>query len=173
MKWFKAGELQRRKRREYQGQGFSVSVVSLAPELVKVIHQRETTTLALGAERTPDLSTLRVQIPQDVCPKYARQVAGDLQSAFAAMGYPYEIARVTRVEAVDERGREAALEELRQMGYDFELSPDGNMVRQRFWVRDARVDYQKVMSLLQIALGTRPQMEILATSRRIEKRDAS
>jgi hypothetical protein len=99
------------------------------------------------------------------------------------MGYPEVIQmegeRATRrsrpgqpIETVPETERQAAMAELRPMGYELEISADRKQIRQK-WIAGTpklglealRKTTPRYMTLLQAVHGTRKRFEILAKSK--------
>ncbi len=82
------------------------------------------------------------------------------------------IARKALVETVPESERHAAIAELREMGYEIEVSDDRKQIRQKWRAGAPRHDTEtlrrttpRMMSLLQSVHGTRQTFEILAKSK--------
>ncbi len=157
---------------EYRGSDFSVRIKPGSRELVTVIHTREGTVLSLGGERIgKKWQGISVHIPQEVEAARASQIGRDLETAFRALRYGYEIAYLKRVETVPETEREAAIAELRAMGYQIEVSADRRKLSLKklpdamhINIEIARKQAPRMKSLLESVHGTRPQFEILAKS---------
>ena len=168
-----SGSTPARTVRDYRGDGFSVRIEPGHRELVSVIHERDGATLKLSAERIgKKWEGIAVRIPQEIEVARASQVARDLEAAFQAEGYGYVIARVTGVDVVPESERAAAIAELRQMGFEVEISADRKVVQTKQIpgapnreVEDWRKLGPRFMFLVQSVRGTRTRFEALARSK--------
>jgi hypothetical protein len=166
-------KLLRYRDREYRGEGFSVRIEPIMREVVSVIHVRQGARLNLSGERIgKKWEGIDVRIPEEVDAVRAYQVACDLEAAFRAMGYGYVIARLAGVEVVPEIEQQAAITELRGMGYEVEVSPDRRKIHQkrvagapRPDIETARKQAPRIMSLIQTIHGTRQLFEVLAKSK--------
>jgi hypothetical protein len=151
------------REREYRGDDFSVRIESIMREGVSVVHSRHGVRLNLSGERIGGKwEGIEVHIPQEVEAAQVPSIADDLEVAFRAMGYGYVITRLAGVDVVPETERQAAIAELREMGYEIEVSTDGREIRQRriagaprLDVETARKQAPRMMSLLQSVHGTR------------------
>ena len=101
----------------------------------------------------------------------AGQIGKDLATAFEAMKRGYVIAHKVGVDIVPETEREAAITELREMGYEVEFLAGGK-IRQtkragapRHDIETLRKQAPRMMSLIQSLHGTRSRFEILAKSK--------
>jgi hypothetical protein len=158
---------------EYCESDFCVRIKRVFREVVSVMHTRDGTTLSLSGERIGRRwEGIEIHIPQEVEAARASQIARDLETAFQAMQYGYVIARKLGVDAVPETERQAAIAELREMGYEIEVSADRRQIRQkrlpdapRVNIEIARKQAPRMMQLLQAVHGTRPRFEILAKSK--------
>ena len=88
------------------------------------------------------------------------------------MQYDYVIARPLGVDVVPESERQAAIAELRDMGYEIEVSEDQKQIRQKKLPgappvdrETARKQIPRMVSLLQSVHGKRPRFETLAKSK--------
>jgi hypothetical protein len=161
--------------REYRGDNFHVRIEPGFREVVSVFYTRDGTTLKLGGERIgKKWEGISVHIPQEVEAIRASQIARDLETAFQSMKYGYVIAHLLGVDDVPEVERQAAIAELRQMGYDIEVSADRKQIRQKrlpdapcINIEIARKQAPRMMMLLQSVHGTRPRFEILAKSKEV------
>ena len=159
--------------RQYHGSDFSVRIEPMGREAVDVIHTRQGASLNLDGQRIGrKWEGIAVYIPREVDAERASQIAHDLEAAFQAMDYGYEIARLSEIETVPETERQAAIAELRQMGFELEVSADRKQISQK-WIagtpkpsREAiRKAIPRQMALLQAVHGTRQHLEILAKSK--------
>ena len=142
-------------------------------EVVYVIHTRQGTSLNLDGQRIGrKWEGIEVFIPHEVEAARAPQIVRDLEAAFQAMDYGYVITRLGEVETVPETERQAAIAELRQMGYELEVSADRKQIRQKWILGTPKLGLEalrkttpRYMSLLQAVHGTRRRFEILARSK--------
>jgi hypothetical protein len=157
---------------EYYGSDFSVRIEQGFREVVSIFYTRGGTAHKLGGERIgKKWEGISIHIPHAVEAAWASQIARDLEIAFRAMRYGYEIVRVAAVDSVPETERQAALAELREMGYEIEVSADRSQIREarlpgapHLNIEAARKQAPRMMQLLQAVHGTRPRFEILAKS---------
>jgi hypothetical protein len=164
--------------REYRGDDFSVRVEQGFREIVTIVHTRRRTTRRLDGELIGKRwEGIGVYLPPEVGPGELLQVVHDLETAFGALKYGYVISRTAAVDAVSDAEQQAALAELNQMGFEVQLSTDGNQVSLNWRSGVPRPDTKtakrtgpRVMSLLQSIRGTRQRVEILATSKDFEDR---
>lgn len=158
--------------REYRGDNFSVRIEQVFREVVSVIYTRSGVTLKLGGERIGrKWEGIEVRIPQDVESERASQIGRDLETAFRAMGYGYVIAHLLGYDIVPEVERQAAIAEMREMGYEVEVSPDRKQIRQTRipgvpapGIEAARKQSLRMASLIPSVHGRRARFEILAKS---------
>jgi hypothetical protein len=161
-----------RNRREYRGEDFRVSIEPVHREVISVIHTRQGITLSLSAERIGGKwEGIGVHIPQEVDAAQIPQLVTDLETAFQAMRYGYVIARKAGIEIVAQPEKQAAIAELRDMGYEIEILPDGK-IRQTWRAGAPRQDREtlrrtapRMVSLIQALHGKRQRFEILAKSK--------
>jgi hypothetical protein len=159
--------------REYRGGEFRVRIKPIVREVLSVTYTRHGATLALDGQRIGrKWEGIEVHIPQEIEGGKAAQIARDLEAAFQAMGYGYVIARLERVEVVNEGERQTAIAELRNMGYEVEVSTDRKQIRQKPIPGVPRNDRETLrrqvphmMALLQAIHGTRQHFQILAKSK--------
>jgi hypothetical protein len=158
--------------KQYRARDFSVRIEPIMREDLSVIYTRHGTSLKLNASRVgKKWEGIGVLIPQDVEGEKAAQIVSDLEAAFQSMGYRYVISRLAGVDIVDETERQASIAELREMGYDVEVSADRKWITQKQVARDPRRDMEtfreeapRMMSLIQEVHGTRKRFQILAKS---------
>ena len=123
--------------REFVGESFSVSIVPVFREVIRVIHSRDGSSLPLDGEHISSSVSVNqnggigVRIPQSVEPARLSQIVRDLQHALAGLGYGYLIDRIAEIEIVPDDERKAALAEMRDMGYEIEILSDGSISRTR------------------------------------------
>jgi hypothetical protein len=159
--------------RQYRGSDFSMRIEPMGREALSVIHTRQGTSLNLDGQRIGSKwEGIEVYIPHDVEAERASQIAHDLEAAFQAMDYGYIIARLSEIETVREIERQAAIAELRQMGYELEISADRKQIRQKWIAGTPKLGLEALrkttprhMTLLQAVHGTRKRFEILAKSK--------
>jgi hypothetical protein len=157
--------------REFRGDAFSVQIKPIFREAVSVIYTRPDKALNLGGERIGrKWQGISVQLAADLEESQVAQIARDLEAAFIALQYGYVITRKIAVDIVPESERQAALAELREMGYEIEVLSDGK-IRQtrrkdapRQDVETLRMQAMRMLSLMQAVQGTRPRIETLAKS---------
>jgi hypothetical protein len=78
--------------RKYSGDGLSVEIKSLVREGILVIYKRSGMSLNLIGERTGrKWETLQVEVPRKDDVAQVSQIAADLERAFRAMDYEYDI----------------------------------------------------------------------------------
>lgn len=158
---------------EYHGADFSVRVKPRFREAVSVIYSYQGAQIELDGERIGSKwEGIKVLIPPDLEIEKVTSVVSDLESAFQALGFGYVITRLAEVESVNEADQQAAIAELREMGYEIELSPDRKQARMKAvsgtLPRDQetlRKQAPRMMSLIQDARGTRQRFQILAKSK--------
>ncbi len=166
---------------KYRAKEFCLTIKPLVREGVAVTHTRDGISLRLDGERIGyKWDGIEVHIPQEIEIPRASQVVCDLEVAFKAMGYRYVIARKTEIEMVCESERQAAIAELRAMGYEIEVSPDGNIVRLKMSPGRTRPDLEttrrqapRMTNLIQAVHGSRQKFEFLAQSQELESDSAS
>lgn len=158
--------------REYSGDDFSVRIKPVFREAVSIIYTRHGKTLTFGGESIgKKCEGIAVQLSADQEDSQLTQTVHDLEAAFASLRFGYVITRKIAVDTVPESERQAALAELREMGYEIEILPDGK-IRQtrrknapRQDVETLRKQAVRMVSLLQAVHGTRPRFEMLAKSK--------
>lgn len=177
MNWLlqKLGYRERKPRRgrEYHGADFFVRMEPIFRELVSITYKREGNTLNLEGERIGKRwEGVSLKIPKQLDAARVPQVVADLEAAFRAMGDDYVIYRSMGTDTVPETERQAAVTELRGMGFDIEVSPDGSQVRQKRREGAPHVDAEtmrkqtpRIMSLILAIRGKRERLEILAKSK--------
>lgn len=159
--------------RLYRGRDFSMRIQPLRREALSIVYTRQGTNLNLDGQRIGSKwEGIELYIPPEVEPERASQIAHDLEAAFQAMDYRYVIARLSEIETVPEAERQAAIAELRQMGYELEISADRKQIRQKWIAGTPKLGLEalgkttpRYMSLLQAVHGTRKRFEILAKSK--------
>lgn len=78
--------------RKYSGDGFSVEIQSLVREGVLVIYRRPNMSLDLVGERTGrKWGRIQIEVPENDGMTRVSQIALDLEAAFKAMDYEYDI----------------------------------------------------------------------------------
>lgn len=158
---------------EYRAGNLHVRIRTIAREVVSVIHTRQEISLNLDGQRIGrKWEGIEVHVPQDVGVEKASQIAFDLEAAFQSMGYGYVICRLAGVDIVPETEREAAIAELREMGWEIEVSPDRKQISQKriseaphLNTETARKQAQRMMSLMQAVHGSRQRFQILTKSK--------
>jgi hypothetical protein len=159
--------------RQYRGSDFSVRIEPMGREAVYVVYTRRGTNLNLDGQRIGSRwEGIEVYLPPEVEAEQSSQIALDLETAFQAMDYGYVIARLSAIETVPETERQEAIAELRQMGYELEISADRKQIRQK-WIAGTpkpglealRKTTPRYMSLIQAVHGTRKHFQILAKSK--------
>lgn len=161
--------------RRYQCSEFQVSIEPVFREAASVLYTRGESKTQLNAEYIGKKSwTIGVSIPAETNEADARRIAADLAIAFNAMGYAYVIVRKVGVEVVPEEDRNAALAELKKMGYEIELLPDGK-IRQSGKrgsppkpIDFIRKETPRMMQLMKAVHGRREKLETLAQSKDFE-----
>ena len=146
-------------------------IESIFRELVWVIYKRQGTTHNLSGERIGRKGRgIQVFILSELDAAQISQIALDLKTAFEAMEYGYMIVRKTTVEIVPEPERQAAIAELREVGWEIKILPDGK-IRQttrpgapRLDIAEHRTRTPHIVTLVQTAHGRRQLVEILAKS---------
>jgi hypothetical protein len=159
--------------REYRGPGFSVRVKPTVREAVSIIYTHQGITLNLDGERCgKEWERIEVRIPQEFDGEQTARIVCHLETAFQELGYGYVIARLGEVEVVGDAEREAAIVELREMGYEVEVSADRKQIRQKAIAGTPRQNLEtlrkqtpRMMSLIQAIHGTRTHLQILAKSK--------
>jgi hypothetical protein len=158
---------------EYNGNDFSVRVRPRFRENVSVIYTHHGTELSLDGERIGGRwEGVQVLIPSDLEAEKVTTLVSHLEAAFQALGLGYVIVRLAEVEHISDADRQAAMAELREMGYEMELSAD----RKRAQVKaipgipprnreTLRIQAPRMMSLIQDVRGTRQRYQTLAKSK--------
>lgn len=158
--------------REYRGDDFSVRIKSVFREAVSVIYTRQGRTLTFGGELIGSKwQGISVQLAPDLEESQVTQIVRDLEAGFIALKYGYVITRKIAVDIVPEFERQAALTELREMGFEIEVLTNGKIRQTRRKdaprpdVETARSQAGRMLSLLQAVHGRRPRIETLAKSK--------
>lgn len=158
--------------RNYHGEGFSVHIVRTIREGVDLLYKRQSVSLTLLGERYGrGWHGIDIVIPQGVEPERLPQIVNDLETAFRAMGYDYVISCKGQGEPIPEQERQAAVAELREMGYEIEFLPDGRIhqMRRAEGLPQDRATLRKttarMMTLIQSLPPTRHRIEILGKSK--------
>ena len=160
--------------REYRGKDFSVRIQPSSREAVWVIYSHEGTEFKLGGELIGrNWEGVSVNIPQEFAGEKLTELINHLETAFQAMGRGYVIGQSGICEVVGETERQAAIDELRNAGYEAELSDDRKQVRLRPIAGAPRQDMEtarnlssRMMPLIQAIRGTRQNFQILAKSKK-------
>jgi hypothetical protein len=157
---------------EYCGDGYSVRIEPDLRELVFVIYTRGGVALKLSGELIGEKwEAISVLIPENVADNQVAQIVRDLGSALIALHTGFVIRRKVRVDTVPEPERQAALTELRTMGFEAEPQPNGVVrltKRPGATLPDievARAQPSHIMSLLHSVNGKRSRFETLAQSK--------
>jgi hypothetical protein len=158
---------------DYRGDDFSVRVEKGFREIVTIFHTRRRTTRRLDGELIGKRwEGIAVYLPDEVDTADVPQIVRDLETAFGALRYSYVISRKVGVEAVSDAERQAAVTELNEMGFEVEVSSDGQQASLKWRSGVARPDMEtvkgttpRVMSLVKSLRSTRPRVEILARSK--------
>ena len=159
--------------REYRGSDFRVRIDPIVREAVSVIYTYQGLKLNLGGERIgKKWEGISVQIPQYIDGEKLARIVTHLETAFQSLGHGYVIARLGEVEVVDEAERQAAIAELREMGYEVEVSADRKQIRQTAIAGSPRRDKEtlqklapRMAHLLQAIHGKRQTFQVLAKSK--------
>jgi len=170
MNWFL--KLLGSRGREYRATDFFVRIEPVMREVVAVIHTRQGRSLRLNGERIGSKwEGIQVVIPQEVEASELPNIVNDLKAAFERMRYGYVIFRKTGSDLVPETERQAAIAELREMGYEIEVLPDRS-IRQTWRADMTRQDPEtirktgpRMMALLESVHGTRQRLEVLGKSK--------
>jgi len=156
---------------EYQGQDFSVRIEPGLRENVAVVYTRHDTTIRLDGELIgAQWQGIRIPLPASLDDAQVAQIVPDLQMAFAELRQGYIIDRTIGVDIVPEPERQAALAEMREMGYEIEIPPNGAIRltpiagRPRPDPEAARQLASRMPRLLQSVQGKRPRIQTLAKS---------
>jgi hypothetical protein len=157
---------------EYCGDGFSVRIEPNLRELVFVIYTRAGEALKLSGERIGEKwEAISVLIPENVADIQVAEIVHDLRSAFVALHTGFVIRRKVGVDTVPEPERQAALTELRTMGFDAVIQPNGAIRLTKrpgetlSGIEPARAQAPRIMSLIQSVHGMRARIETLAKSK--------
>jgi hypothetical protein len=163
--------------RKFVGDSFSVSVVEVFRELVRVIYIRDGNITALDGEHISGSEPrnlhggIAVRIPQSVVPDKVPEMVKDLCEGLNGLEYGYFIDRLTGFETVPDSERNAAIDEMREMGYEIEMLANGT-IRQTPMPNVPRQDMETAKSqgvrmgaLIESIRGKRPQFEVLARSK--------
>lgn len=158
---------------EYHGADFSVRVRPRFRENVTVIYTRDGVQISLDGERIGSKwEGIQVLIPSDLEAEKVAGLVNHLEVAFQALGLGYVIIRMAEVEQFNEAEQQAAIAELREMGYEIELSADRKQARVKAisgtTPRDPetlRKQTPRMMSLIQDVRGTRQRFQTLAKSK--------
>jgi hypothetical protein len=155
--------------RDYYGGDFFVRIKRVGREGMEISHTRNGKRLDLKANYIED--KIDVRVPHDLEKGQVSQLVIDLATAFRAMGYGYAISRLVGVEGVPEAERQAAVAELREMGYEIKVSEDRKQIRQKRIEGSTLPDRatalkqaSRMIALMQSVHGTRYRTEVLARS---------
>lgn len=159
--------------REYSGADFFVRIEPIGRELVSITYKRQRRTLNLEAERIGKRwEGVSVKVPKQLDAERVPSLVADLETAFRAMGDDYVIYRSLGTDIMPETERQAAITELRDMGFEIEVSSDGSQIRQKRRegaphtdIETMRKQTPRIMSLLHAVRGKRERFEILAKSK--------
>lgn len=155
--------------REFRGDGFSVRIDPVFREAISVIYTRQGKSLKLSGERiVRTWEGIDVQLPAGLDDAEVPQTVRDLEAALIGLRYSYVITRKIGVDIVPEPERQAALAELRAMGFEIEVLPDGKIKiagKPRQDVETLRTQVPRMISLMQSVHGTRQRLETLAKSK--------
>lgn len=109
-----------------------------------------------------------VRIPSGLSEDKVADVVPKLSEALRSLSFEYLLYRVGESEEVPEQERNAAINELRIMGFDVQVMPNGQVrlkgASGRPFVERAKPNVQRWMYLLRAARGRRPKYTILARS---------
>jgi hypothetical protein len=157
---------------EYRGNGYCFRVKCVVREVVSVEYSRGEYSLTLGGERFGKRwESIAVSIPQDVDREEATQIASDLAIGFEAMNCAYIINRKVAIDIIPEREIQAAIVELKEMGYQIDILPDGKIRQSKVMgaphqdLETIKKQTPRIMQLIQTVHGKRTRFEILAKSK--------
>lgn len=160
------------RRREFHGDDFLVRIKPGFREIVSVIYTRHGKSQEFGGERIgKKWECVHVLLPSDLEDGLVTQTVRDLETAFVGLGHDYQIVRKIGDDTVPEPERQAALVELREMGYEIEMLPDGKIRQSRKSgaprqdTETVRKQAPRMASLILSLRGTRPRFETLAKSK--------
>ena len=158
--------------RGYRGVDFQVRLEPIQREVLSVIHTRSGISTNLLAEYIgKKWEGISVHIDPEIENTKATQIVSDLATAFEAMNCGYVIVRKVSVDIVPESEIQAAVGELRKMGFEIEILPDGR-IRQSKVLGAPHQDLEtikkqtpRIMQLMQTVHGKRTRFETLAKSK--------
>lgn len=135
------------RRHEYLGGDFSVNLRFIGREGVKITYRRRGDAAELSGERMQGTQQgIDVVIPAEMDKLRVSQAVTDLETALRALSYGYIIRRRVEIEVVPESERANAIQELRKMGYEIEVSEDRKQIRQRR-IGNARLTKQERLKM--------------------------
>lgn len=156
------------RRREYRGQGFTVRIDPGFRELVTVVHTRAGTTRKLDGERIGKRwNGIALHLPRDIEAEAVPALVSDIAGGLAALRCGYVITRTVVTDRVSDAEQQAAIAELKRIGFDVQRSPD---LKQISLIpipgvqRDVKWAVGRTQSLVQTLSGSRPRTEVLAVS---------
>ena len=138
-------------------------------ECVDLEYRDATQTLRLSGELVgPKWKQINIMLSGQ---EYDRQTLDNLVLALRDRGYEFLLFRLGEEQIIPESERDAALAELRALGFQVEVSPDRKMVRQtrtpdarRLSRGQAKEAAPRIMQLVQTVRGVRRPIEVLRKS---------
>lgn len=154
---------------------FSVAVSKVGRTEAYVTYRAENTVIEFCAEvgtgKKFFARRISIRIPEEMANEKLCNIVPNLTHGLAKLHYQYLIYRRTGSQTIPEEERDAAILELRQMGFEL-TGPAGNGRIQRAvsndWRRasgaEAQAKLSKVQELMHKARGAREKIEVLASS---------
>lgn len=158
-------------RKTVKGAGYSVRLQKGTRECVKVVYREAALQLEFGGEfvgKTWD--QINLSAPQNVAPEDTPRVLQNLGAALSKMRYEYVIVKTHLDTPHPVEVQEAAIYELRTMGFAAEVRPDRSVKLTRLpgastsKPADAQGMGTRMMQLARTASGKRSHLEVLAKS---------
>jgi hypothetical protein len=161
--------------RTYRGVDFSVRIKKVFRELVSIIYTRGGTSIKLSGQYIGQhWEGIEVHIPRQIEAEQVSRISSDLETAFQAMHRRYLIVGSAGTDVIPEDEREAAIAELREMGWEIEVSPDRKQIRQKRAAGAPPIDAEttrkmalRMKLLIEAIHGTRQRLQVLAKSKEL------
>ena len=150
--------------------GVTVKVERKFRECVSVVYREPGRTLTFNGELVgPKWNQINMTVGDEVASDAS--LIANLVAEFTRQGHEFVIYRAGKQEPIPQSEGDAARAELRQMGFEVEVSPDGRSVRQTRLPgfsppsrQEAQQKAVRMMKLLESVRGFRWPLEIVAKS---------
>ena len=154
---------------------FSVAVSQVGRGETYVTYHAEDTVIEFCAEvgrgKKFFARRISVRVPDEMADEKLRNIVSNLSYGLAKLHYQYFIYRRTGSQTIPKEERDAAILELRQMGFELKDSAGHGQIQRAVnddWRRasgaEAKAKLSKVQELMHKARGSRETFEVLASS---------